>query len=87
MGIEDSTSPALIVSRSDIVMVAVGFSPRSRCNENRVAERRLTWWLISNCCRYAAQHSMTPPFRGLKPTAIVIASLCEATPLRSDISS
>jgi hypothetical protein len=77
MWIEPSTLPVSAESRSDISTVAVGFSPRWRDERNGVAERRLNRWVAFDC-RYATDNLLLPPFRGLKPTATIIASLREA---------
>jgi hypothetical protein len=86
MWIESVVCPDRDVSRSDILTVAVGFSPRWTDGKDRVAERRLNCWPTFNC-RYATHIRLLSPFRGLKPTATVIASLREATTPRSETLS
>src|SRR5213593_742599 len=67
-------------SRSDLMMVAVGFSPRTGCPPGGVAERRLN--ASSNCAVHSVvaprRKNCAAPIRGLKPTATFRSSLREA---------
>jgi len=81
MWIEFVVRPERDVSRSDSSTVAVGFSPWWAGFEGCVAERRLNHRLIFNC-RYATNIHIASPFRGLKPTATINASLREANVAR-----
>lgn len=65
-----------VVSRSDKVMVAVGFSPRWKIGCIRVAERRMNHPAAFNC-RYATRDLLSASIRGLKPTATFASSLRE----------
>jgi hypothetical protein len=72
-------------SRSDCVKVAVGFSPRDNDRDRLcVAERRLNRRAdraLHASLRVRPVFALPP--RGLKPTATITTSLCEAEPAQS----